>query len=173
MRVLSLITCLATAAMVCAQSATTVVINIKTLTQKSSELTTVVSGINLVTAPLQGFRIGQGLSEIANLVYEYQTQMDNPPPVFNDADAVSIVGVLKTFVAVHQRLLNVLIGKRGVLTLIPFVEPIRVALVSLEAAVDSIAIALIDMIPTQAPEATQQFGMLSVTIKAAIQVYSR
>jgi hypothetical protein len=117
-------------------------------------------------------------------------QMDNPPPMFGGADAVNIVGALKTFVSVHQTLLNTIIGKHGILSLFFFTEPVRVALVSLEAAVDvsnacirshirfahiscqSFALALIDMIPTQAPAANEQFNSLSITINAAIQVYS-
>lgn len=53
-----------------------------------------------------------------------------------DADAKLVVQSLTTFVQVHQALLNVVIGKHGLLTLIPFFEPIRQALVSLEATVD-------------------------------------
>jgi hypothetical protein len=44
--------------------------------------------------------------------------------------------VFTTFVEVHKALLNVVIGKRGIVTLIPFVEPIRLSLVALEKGVD-------------------------------------
>jgi len=63
-------------------------------------------------------------------------QMDTPPPVFGDADARQIVAVLKTFVTIHQRLLNTIIGKHGLLSLFFFTEPVRVALVGLESVVD-------------------------------------
>jgi hypothetical protein len=42
-------------------------------------------------------------------------QMSNPPPVFDDSDAVNIVNVLKTFVSIHQELLSTIIGKHGIL----------------------------------------------------------
>jgi hypothetical protein len=43
-------------------------------------------------------------------------EMDNPPPVFGNSDAVAIVDVLKTFVSIHQKLLNTIIGKHGLLS---------------------------------------------------------
>ena len=56
--------------------------------------------------------------------------------MYSVADARLIAAALTEFVRVHQALLNVVIGKKGLLTLIPFLEPIRVALVQLEAIVD-------------------------------------
>lgn len=53
-----------------------------------------------------------------------------------DSDALVVVDVLKTFVQVHQALLSTVIGKHGILKLFGFAEPIRLALVALEAAVD-------------------------------------
>ena len=63
------------------------------------------------------------------------------PTQFNDADAQLVVNALTTFVKVHQALLNVVIGKSGLLKLLPppialFSEPVRKALVALEAGVD-------------------------------------
>ena len=73
---------------------------------------------------------------------------------------------------VHQALLNVVIGKHGLLTLIPFFEPIRLALVQLELVVDTFAFYLIDLIPTQKPTATQEVRGLDVTIRSAVDTYS-
>ncbi|CAG7851653.1 SubName: Full=Uncharacterized protein {ECO:0000313/EMBL:CCA72475.1} [Serendipita indica DSM 11827] len=172
MRVFSLFSLLATAAFCYGQSATVVIGNIQQLTTMSSNLNTVVSNINVVNVLIQGPKVAQGLSAISNQVYQYINQMDNPPPVYGDVDAVAVVGVLKTFVKVHQTLLNTIIGKHGLLSLFFFTQPVRVALVSLEAAVDALALGLIDMIPTQAPEANGQFASLKITIDAAITVYS-
>jgi hypothetical protein len=55
---------------------------------------------------------------------------------FPDAEAKLVVDALVVFVNVHKALLNVVIGKHGLLTLVPFFEPIRRALVSLEIIVD-------------------------------------
>lgn len=133
--------------------------------------------------------------------------MDNPPPVFGNVDAVNIVNVLKTFVKVHQTLLSTIIGKHGLLsrecflfdsvftrhstliTVFFFTQPVRVALVAIEAAVDEFALALIDMIPTQKGKcffsflartnptvrldvAQGQFTSLGISLTAAINVYS-
>jgi hypothetical protein len=76
-------------------------------------------------------------------------------------------------VQVHQALLQVIIGKHGLLTLVPFFEPIRLALVNLEAGIDTLAFDLIDLIPTQKPAANAQFASLSVTLTAAITTYSQ
>jgi hypothetical protein len=76
-------------------------------------------------------------------------------------------------VQVHQALLQVIIGKHGLLTLVPFFEPIRLALVSLEAAIDTLAFDLIALIPTQQPAANAQFASLSVTLTSAITTYSQ
>jgi len=76
-------------------------------------------------------------------------------------------------IQVHQALLNVVIGKHGLLTLIPFFEPIRLALVQLELVVDTFAFYLIDLIPTQKPAATQQVRSLDVTIVQAVNTYSQ
>ena len=89
-----------------------------------------------------------------------------------DADAKLVVDALTTFVHVHQALLNVVIGKHGLTTMIPFFEPIRIALVSLEAVIDSFAFDLIALIPTQKPAAEKQFADLGVTLKEAQTTYS-
>lgn len=72
---------------------------------------------------------------------------------YPDGDAQKIVAILKTFVAVHQQLLAIVIGDKGLLAGAPytagFLEPIRLALVLLEQQVDAFALKLINMIPTQ------------------------
>jgi len=69
-------------------------------------------------------------------------------------------------------LLNVVIGKHGLLSLIPFFGPIRLALVQLEFVVDTFAFNLINLIPTQQPAATTQVASLKVTIQDAVSTYS-
>jgi hypothetical protein len=127
-------------------------------------------------------------------------------------DARIVVGVLTDFVEIHQALLQTVsrshswplpsvemfwslarslqvIGKHGILSLFFFTEPVRQALVQLEAAVDvcalptslfvrglmttlqSFALALIAIIPTQKSAAMTQTGALDVTITVAINTY--
>jgi hypothetical protein len=126
----------------------------KEITGLSDNLRVATNKITILNAPQQGFIIAQGFSGMG------------------DDDAKLVVQSLTTFVHVHQALLNVVIGKHGLLTLIPFFEPIRVALVQLEIVVDTFAFYLIDLIPTQKPAADAQVASLSVTLDDAKNVYS-
>ena len=150
-----------------------VVQGIKDVTQMSDSLRKATEKINIFNAPQQGFIIAQGftgiIAKIAHGIEKMNTVTTGPLP---DADAKLVVDALTTFVHVHQALLNVVIGKHGLTTLIPFFEPIRIALVSLEAVIDSFAFDLIGLIPTQKPAATKQFDDLGVTLKEAQTTYS-
>jgi hypothetical protein len=57
-------------------------------------------------------------------------QMDNPPPVYNHADSVAVVQSLKIFVSVHQQLLQVVIGKHGIVRTYSIFERIKGFLIS-------------------------------------------
>lgn len=168
-------------------SANTVVGAFRSLTTTSANLRTEVEKINLLNAPLQGFKIAQGFGVIIRDVgvvipmlatnrkrYESADALvKRQGEMYSVADARIIVVALTEFVKVHQALLNIVIGKRGLLTLFPFLEPIRVSLVQLEAIVDSFAFALIALIPTgEKPAFESQFGSLDVTVNIAITTYS-
>jgi hypothetical protein len=143
------------------------------VTAMSDNLRKATEKINIFNAPQQGFIIAQGFTVIITKIAEGTTRVDSvvsgPLP---DADAQLVVDALTTFVHVHQALLNVVIGKHGLTTMIPFFEPIRIALVSLEAVIDSFAFDLIALIPTQKPAAEKQFADLGVTLKEAQTTYS-
>lgn len=148
----------------------------KEITTLSDNLRIETQKINLVTALVQGPKISQGFAGIVARVGQASSMLaGSPPPAggLANADAQLIVNALTTFVQVHQALLNVLIGKHGVLTLIPFFEPIRLALVNLEAGVDTFAFYLIAQIPTQTTAANTQFGSLGVTVTLAIDTYTQ
>ncbi|KAH8147611.1 uncharacterized protein LAJ45_08439 [Morchella importuna] len=153
----------------------------KEITTLSDNLRIDTQKINLINAPLQGYKIAQGFAAIITRVGQASAMLSGGSSrktrrqmaPLADADAQLVVGALTTFVQVHQALLNVVIGKHGLLTLIPFFEPIRQALVSLEATVDTFAFYLIAMIPTQKPAADTQFGSLTVTVKFAITTYEQ
>lgn len=136
----------------------------KEITTLSDNLRIETQKINIVNAPLQGYKIAQGFTAIITRVAQASTMLSGGSSAktrrqmaaLGDADAQLVVQALTTvsysililiwiknsnseeiqFVQVHQALLNVVIGKHGLLTLIPFFEPIRQALVSLEATVD-------------------------------------
>lgn len=147
---------------------------IKAVTEQSDNLRKETEKINNFNAPKQGFKIALGFGDIIANVIKASAALapgTNPSPL-NDDDAKLVVKTLTTFVQVHQALLNVVIGKHGLLTLIPFFEPIRLALVQLEVVVDTFAFNLINLIPTQQPAASQQVASLDVTIRDAVNTYS-
>ncbi|BFI32652.1 hypothetical protein MPTK2_4g07930 [Marchantia polymorpha subsp. ruderalis] len=150
-----------------------IVEGLKTVTDMSAQLRVATQKINIFNAPQQGAVIASGFAVIIQKVSEGIVRVDRvtsgPLP---DADAQIVVDALTTFVQVHQALLNVVIGKHGILTMIPFFEPIRMALVSLEAVIDRLAFDLIALIPTQKSSATIQFQKLDVTLKDAEDTYS-
>lgn len=114
-------------------------------------------------------------------------------PPFPAAEAKVVVKALTTFVNVHKALLNVVIGKNGLISRAPGgVQGIRLALVALEKGVDvssvkprdvcclrayggwrpqSFAFALIALIPTEKESATLQFGSLSATLTTTVKKY--
>ncbi|KAG6556044.1 hypothetical protein Mapa_001985 [Marchantia paleacea] len=146
---------------------------LKTVTDMSDQLRVATEKINIFNAAQQGVVIASGFSTIIQKVSEGIVRVDRvttgPLP---DVDAQLVVDALTTFVRVHQALLNVVIGKHGLTTMIPFFEPIRLALVSLEAVIDRLAFDLIALIPTQKSSATIQFEKLDVTLQAAKDTYS-
>jgi len=161
----------------------------KEITTLSDNLRIECQKINLITAPLQGYKIAQGFGGIIARVTQASDMLSGKPSSrkryeavdavqkrqaiapLTDVEAQTVVAALTTFVQVHQALLNVVIGKHGLLTLIPFFGPIRLALVNLEATVDTFAFYLIALIPTQKPAADMQFGSLVITVELAIRTY--
>lgn len=146
-----------------------------TVTTMSHDLNVVVSGITLQNGGIQGLRVAPGFQNIVNGVAKATSMLQQDPSrkQLTVADAKLVVNALKTFVHVHQILLATVISKHGLLTMIPYSEPIRQALVSLESAVDSFAFALIAFIPTSAQsDYIAQFDGLKVQVEKTITVYS-
>ncbi|GAQ90476.1 hypothetical protein KFL_006440030 [Klebsormidium nitens] len=123
-------------------------------------------------------QLAQGFVNIANSVQMVLTLQGFVPAGFTypDADAQKIVATLKTFVAVHQQLLAIVIGDKGFLAGAPytagFFEPIRLGLVVLEQQVDAFALKLINMMPTQKTEGQKQSDLLTGSIENARIEYS-
>ncbi|PVG00770.1 hypothetical protein CPB86DRAFT_773635 [Serendipita vermifera] len=163
MRIFSILTVLAAAAGVYAQNATVIIEDLQAITGLANHYNKRASEINVVNILFKGPEVAQGNNHIANSITQIVQRLPNPPPVFKDADAKNIIDYLKTFVTVHQTLLNTQIGKHG-LVMFFFTEPVRVSL--------TLGISLIEMVPTQNTTVQQRFGALSVTINAAIQTYT-
>jgi hypothetical protein len=145
------------------------------VTTMSHDLNVVVSQIDLENAITEGGKVAPGFQNIVNGVANAASMLQNDPSrtQLTVADAKLVVDALTTFVQVHQMLLATVISKHGILTMIPYTEPIREALVSLESTVDGFAFALIAFIPTSAqPGYTAQFNGLKEQVVKTITVYS-
>jgi hypothetical protein len=63
--------------------------------------------------------------------------MQGDPTITNESDSDAIFDAFRTFVTVHQQLLNILIGKAGLFNTVPFIgQPVAAVLRQLEGVVD-------------------------------------
>lgn len=76
------------------------------------------------------------------------------------------------FVRVHQRLLDIVIGKESLLASTPAASLLAAALRALESIVDKLAFGIIDLVPTCADGAKSDLSKLDDTIAKAIKTYS-
>ncbi|TGJ88235.1 hypothetical protein E0Z10_g563 [Xylaria hypoxylon] len=87
-------------------------------------------------------------------------------------DADLVFGAFREFVAVHQALLNILIGKAGLLEKIPVIgEPVATVLRAVEGVVDTIAIDLISITQARANDLTSDANSLDNSLQLAISKY--
>ncbi|KAI1077930.1 hypothetical protein F5B20DRAFT_582749 [Whalleya microplaca] len=110
------------------------------------------------------------------------------PPFPAGCDSDTIVVALIDFVRIHQALLNILIGRAGLLSFSPilaehtdgdgvekFPNPVGAAIAGalrvIETGVDALAFALIGLIPTRQPCLKQQQGSIDGTLQDAINAY--
>ncbi|PMD12183.1 UVI-1 protein [Hyaloscypha hepaticicola] len=162
-----------------AMTAPEVVANINIITGQSQALQAPANSINLLSGPL--FLIGQGpfpqivvgFSQIITTVTDDIQAMQGQQPFSVMSDEQSILDAFTTFVEVHQELLNILIGKAGILNDLPLVgPPVAQVLRSLEGVVDTIAFGLIAAVPDVSAPFTTQKNALDVTIGQAIAAYT-
>jgi len=98
----------------------------------------------------------------------------DPDPLTTDADATAVANAFRSFIRVHQVLLNILIGKAGLFQTVPFIgAPVAAVLRQVENVVDTIAFGLIDIIqpPTQRNQVSSDANSLSGSIDTAIGKY--
>ncbi|KAI5817572.1 hypothetical protein BZA77DRAFT_352948 [Pyronema omphalodes] len=152
---------------------TAVVMFTEKITKASFDLRVTVEGTTVLNVLIRAPSIIVSFRNIVRDIILIIPELAGNP--FNAADAKDVVVVLTKFVEVHQQLLNVVIGKRGILASFGggFLEPVRLVLVTLEAIVDSFAFSLIKLIPTESVAANGQFAKLKVTVRKTITVYSK
>ncbi|KAK1997014.1 hypothetical protein LX36DRAFT_637070 [Colletotrichum falcatum] len=155
-----------------------VVSNIKMLTDKSRALQAPAQSINVINGPL--IIIGQGpfpqiilgFTDIVSTATAAIAQMQGMPPVTATASATAIFEAFRGFVSVHQALLNILIGKSGLFSTVPFIgQPIAAVLRQIESIVDTIALGLIDAVESRAKDLQGQADMLTASIDLTIERY--
>ncbi|KAK3191659.1 hypothetical protein K4F52_002474 [Lecanicillium sp. MT-2017a] len=165
------------AAVATAIPAAQVVVNINIITTKSRDLQTPAKALTVVDAAL--FPIGQGnipkiiagFQDIITTVQEALGSMN--PETYAGKDADIIFDAFRTFVMVHQQLLNILIGKAGIVQRVPIIgQPMAAILRALEEIVDTFAYSLIDMMQDRVEDMQQQATDLGETIDNCIAAYS-
>jgi hypothetical protein len=138
------ITVLAFAAVAVAQSTPAeVVANIDILTQKSQALQAPAQSLTIVNGPLvvigQGPfpQIINGFVDIVSTATNDLQQMQGMTAVAAGAEADAIFAAYRDFVRVHQALLNILTGKAGLFSTVPFIgQPLAAVLRQDEGVLD-------------------------------------
>ncbi|KAK1640444.1 UVI-1 protein [Colletotrichum phormii] len=166
-----------------------VVQNIDMVTKKSNDLIAPAQKISLLNGPLIIVGLGPypvtnpflpcdkktiitGFVDIVSTVTTALAQMQGMPPVPAGPQSDAIFEAFREFVRIHQMLLNVLIGKAGLFSTVPFIgAPIAAVLRQVENIVDTVAFALIDAVQSRATDLQVQAGMLTGTITTTIDRY--
>ncbi|KAG6552786.1 hypothetical protein Mapa_005734 [Marchantia paleacea] len=143
------------------------------VTNTAENLRIAAEKIDLFNAPQKGITIARGFAAIiAKIGHGIEKMNSEASGTLPDADAKLVVEFLRQFVKTHQALLNVVIHKRDLSTMILSSEPIRISLVSLEVVIGRFSFDLIARIPTQRPAAEKQFADLQETLNDALNTYS-
>ncbi|GAP84402.1 hypothetical protein SAMD00023353_0702220 [Rosellinia necatrix] len=164
---------------------------IRLITQKSQALQAPAQSITALNGPL--IVIGQGpfpqiiagFTDIVSTANTLIAQLPGTSPITKrdekehprdliarGPDAQLVRGVFLQFVAVHQALLNILIGKAGLFSVVPVIgQPVATVLRSVEGVVDSIAVSLISLIQDPSADITPDANSLDNTLLLAIDSY--
>ncbi|KAJ7101765.1 hypothetical protein C8R44DRAFT_747208 [Mycena epipterygia] len=146
------------------------------------QLTTVSSTINSALVPLgststviqitAAFQICvQGFTTIVNTITTDVSLMSASPPLTGACDA--IVVALVDFVRVHQALLATVFGKHSIAAQFGLTAPIAEVLQLLEAAIDSLAYALILFIPCAKDTVVMGQTQLDASVQTSITLYQQ
>ncbi|PIL30683.1 hypothetical protein GSI_07387 [Ganoderma sinense ZZ0214-1] len=156
-----------------AQSENPVVDGILGVTTASASLQVSVSELSFFNFVSKGSEIVSGLTNLTVSVTTFTKSITfTKPKPFENHIAEEVVEVLTEFVAIHQALLRTIIGKKSLASRFFLTAPIAHALRIIENVVDTFALALIALIPTQSNSARSQFEALTVTFTEAIKAYS-
>ncbi|KAI0436190.1 hypothetical protein F4803DRAFT_543141, partial [Xylaria telfairii] len=164
------------------------------ITQKSQALQAPAQSITVLNGPL--IAIGQGpfpgiiagftdivstantliaqLAGSAPITKREEKEKEHPKDMMiaRGPDAQQVRAAFLQFVAVHQALLNILIGKAGLFSVVPIIgQPVATVLRSVEGVVDTIAIDLINLIRDPSADITPDANSLDATLALSISSY--
>ncbi|KAI0862910.1 UVI-1 [Xylaria cubensis] len=155
--------------------------NLNTITVQSRNLQVVAQSITIVNAPLIIVgggpfpKIISGFTQIVTTATVSINSWDGTAPITTDADAQLVFNAFRTFVRVHQDLLNILIGKAGLLESVPVIgPPVAAVLRQIESVVDTLAIDLINtvQVATTSKNIESDANSLGGTLDLCIEKYS-
>ncbi|KAK6362670.1 hypothetical protein TWF730_000125 [Orbilia blumenaviensis] len=150
---------------------------LKMLTEKSKALEAPAQSITIVNAPL--IVIGQGpfptiiagFSDMVSTGNALISQFEGIEPI-RGTDEDLVYNAFHEFYKTHEILLNILIGKAGIVGKVPVVgQPVATALRGVEGVVDTIAITLIGQTETRSKDLESDANSLGNTLELAIQSY--
>lgn len=158
-------------------SAQVVVTSIEDITDLSQDCTDVAQSItsNPFTLPSGFIRLAGSFGGIVTTATQTVTALDGnmPEDDFAEDDQSAICTALTSFVEVHKNLLEIVIGKAGLLTIVPFAGPLVASVLrELESIVDTLAEGIISLVPTCEGGAKMDVADLNDTIEKAIKAYS-
>ncbi|KAI0005668.1 hypothetical protein F4779DRAFT_620962 [Xylariaceae sp. FL0662B] len=156
-------------------TSTTVVTNIEQVTTVSSDTNQIAGSISFLNAFTTCPELVSNFGQIVTLVQQDITSMqgiNSQTTVFKDTEQLKICDAFRQFVAVHQQLLNTVIGKKSILASVSFTAPIAAVLRSIEQGVDTLAFGIIDLVPTCAETATKCKDALDGSLNQAVTEYS-
>ncbi|KAI0648387.1 hypothetical protein C8Q79DRAFT_955206 [Trametes meyenii] len=157
-----------------AQRTTEVIQSIHVIADASNGLRQQIEAVTIKNIADNGPGIPKGIvtlvQDISGQTQSVFLSVSNPKPL-NDNDAQAVVNALNDFVAIHQALLETIIGKHSLAQQFFLTRPIAIALRSLESVVDTFAHAIIDLIPTRADEGNADAGSLQIYLQAAVSTY--
>ncbi|KAI6780644.1 uncharacterized protein J7T54_001148 [Emericellopsis cladophorae] len=154
-----------------------VVTSIEDITDLSQDATDVAQSItsNPFSLPSGFLTLARSFGGIVTTATQTVTALDGnmPEDDFEEDDQSAICTALTSFVEVHKNLLEIVIGKAGLLNIVPFAGPlVATVLRELENIVDTLAEGIIMLVPTCQKGAKMDVADLNDTIEKAINAYS-
>ncbi|CCC09418.1 hypothetical protein SMACR_05165 [Sordaria macrospora] len=152
---------------------------LKQLTTKANALERPAKSITVVNSPL--IVIGQGpwpaivsgYTDIVSTATTIIAQTPGTQPSFGDSCEAVTEGYLK-FASTNEEVLNILIGKAGILTQMPFIgPPVSAVLRQVEGVYDNLTIFLINTCESDAKNIQEQGNTLGAALEKAIKAYER